>query len=218
MQEPTDEDLLTLETEGFKPLLLDDPLEDLFTEAQFAAANGKKAKRAADPSKAKHLADASKTMHELFTLSENWHRTQGVALIHKETETLLGNFSEYLHNTVKGARKLVREEAPITVSAAEYVEGSWWLGPDIKPVPREEWREQRRAFIKIHLPTLGLFAPLVAVVAHIAFGGIHRVELEENTQFADEAGKILVTLPAGVSILDALSWDAKVSLKKEIGL
>jgi hypothetical protein len=217
--EPSDEDLAALETEGFKPLIdLNDPLEDLFTEAQFAAANGKKVRKAADPAKKNHLDAAAKSMHDLFALSENWTRTKGIALIHKESETLLGNFSEYLHNTVKGARKLVREESPISVSASEYVEGSWWLGADVVLKPREEWREKRRAMVKIHLPSLGLFAPLVEIEAHIAFGGIHRIELVEETQFAAETGKILVTLPAGVNVLEELSWDAKVGIKKELGL
>ncbi len=219
MTEPSDEDLLALETEGFKPLIdLNDPLEDLFTEAQFAAANGKKLRKAADPSKKNSLDAAAKSLHDLFANPENWTRTRGLALVHKESDTLLGNFSEYLHNTIKGARKLIREESPLSVSGTEYVEGSWWLGKDIVVKPREEWRERRRAMVKIHLPSLGLFAPLVEIEAHIAFGGIHRVELVEETQFATEDGKCLVTLPAGVNVLEELSWDAKVSVKKEIGL
>jgi len=218
--EPSDEELTALETEGFKPLIdtFLDPLEDLFTEAQLAAANGRREKKASDPAKRNHVSEASKSMHELFALSENWERTRGIALIHRETDTLLGNFSEYVHRSVKGARKLIREESPITVSASEYVEGSWWLGPDVKPKAREEWRERRRVIIKVHLPSLGLFAPLVEVEAHIAFGGIHRVELVEPTQLADEQGKTLVTLPAGVDVLGELSFEAKVNLKRELAL
>ncbi len=219
MTEPSDEDLAALESEGFKPLIdLNDPLEDLFTEAQFAAANGKKAKRLPDPSKKNALDAASKSLHDLFANPENWTRTRGVALIHKESDTLLGNFSEYLHKTINGARKLIREEILIGVSGTEYVEGSWWLGRDRVVKPREEWREKRRAFVKVHLPSLGLFAPLVEIEAHIAFGGIHRVELVEETQFATEDGKALVTIPKGINVLEELSWDAKVSVKKEIGL
>ncbi len=219
MTEPSDEDLAALEKEGFKPLLdLNDPLEDLFTEAQFAAANGKRAKKPLDPAKQNHLNVAAKSLHDLFANPENWTRTRGLALVHKESDTLLGNFSEYLHNTVKGARKLVREESPLSVSGTEYVEGSWWLGRDRVVKPREEWREKRRAFVKVHLPSLGLFAPLVEIEAHIAFGGIHRVELVEETQFATEDGRALVTIPKGINVLEELSWDAKVSVKKEIGL
>ena len=39
----------------------------------------------------------------LFTNPDNWTRNGAVALIHTETETLLGTFIEYLHNTERHA-------------------------------------------------------------------------------------------------------------------
>ena len=33
----------------------------------------------------------------LYLDPKNWTRTRGIALMHAETQTLLGNFSEYIH-------------------------------------------------------------------------------------------------------------------------
>src|SRR5260221_5092397 len=135
--EPTKAQLDEIEREGsgfhIEPAWVD-PLEDLWTEARIALA-AKKPRRLPNPSLRNALDATAKRMHELFALPENWERTRGIALIHAETETLLRNFSEYCHKTVAGCRKLLREESPITVEAAERVEGSWWLGDSRKPEP-----------------------------------------------------------------------------------
>src|SRR5258707_14958363 len=59
-----------------------DPLEDLYQEAALAhAAKNPKTRRTSDPTLRHALDAATKTMRELYTLPENWRRTQGVALI-----------------------------------------------------------------------------------------------------------------------------------------
>ena len=154
----------------------------------------------------------------LFANPDNWLRTRGVALIHAETETLLGNFSEYVHRSVPDCRKLVREETPICVTAAERVSGNWWLGAERRPEPKQSWHEQRTAIIHLHLGKLMLHAPICEVVAHLSYGSIARVELAIDTQFAGEESvtEQLVFMPAGTNILEVMSQDCKLALRKEL--
>lgn len=151
---------------------------------------------------------------------ENWERTRGVALVHADTQTLLGNFSEYRHRSVVGARKLVRESAPISVSATESVSGSWWLGADRRPEPAQVWHEARRAIVHLHLSELHVHAPACEVLAHLSYGGIARVELAADTQLAQEDGhgEQLLFLPKGSNVLEVMSRDCKITLRQEIGL
>lgn len=219
--EPTPEELEEIEREGesqgFSIPAWQDPLEDLWTEARIALA-AKKSRRVANPSLRNALDATAKKMHELFTLPENWERTRGIALIHAETESLLGNFSEYRHRSVKGCRKLLREEAPITVEAAERVGGSWWLGDSRKPEPRAPWHTQRQAILHVHLHELGVHSPACEVTAFLSYGGIARVELAHPTRFADDHGKQLIELPQGVNILDGMTLDCRIALREELGL
>lgn len=211
--EPSDEALDEIaEAEGFSvetPSFLD-PLEDLLAECEAAGPARKRTKRPE--------VEAPRTFSSQFSDPERWERKRGVALIHAETETLLGNFSEYVHRSVPGARKLIREEAPLLVSATERVSGSWWLGDSRKPEPRQAWHTQRNALIHLHLPSLGVHAPLVEVTAFLSYGGIARVELTSPTRFADDHGQVLLDLPQGTNVLDAMSLDGKIALRGEVGL
>lgn len=210
-REPTPQELKVLEAQD---QLEDNILESLLAEARAAAvAQAPKRRRTADPTQPHARED-----HRLWSDPSNWTRTTGVALMHKETQTLLGNFSEYVHASVKGARKLIREAEPISVTKIEEVTGTWWLGADRTVEPRRQWHETRKAAIKVHLAELGVFAPLVMVTAHLAFGGIARVELDEATEFADSDGRQLMTLPAGTNILPCMTFDGKLFLRREIGL
>lgn len=143
-----------------------------------------------------------------------WTRARGIALIHADSETLLGNFSEYIHRT--GARKLIREASPIAVSAVERVSGSWWLGEHRIITPRAEWHETRRIYVHLHLVELGLRSPAVEVLVALEYGGIARVELVEETKFAGEDS--LVFLPAGTDILASCDLDTKLNVRKGCGL
>lgn len=145
-----------------------------------------------------------------------WVKSRGVALVHADTETLLGNFAEYVHPS--GARKLVRETWPIAISAVERVEGSWWLGSERRPEARQEWHNKRPIIMHLHLELLGIHAPAVELMVHISYGGIARCELVTDTLFASEGAEKLVTLPAGINVLEAMNLDAKINLRHEVGL
>jgi len=187
----------------------DQSLEDLFTEVRRnlpIKTKGEKPKEERNTS-------------AMFLDPTKWTRVRGVALIHRDTETLLGNFSEYTHLTIPGCRKLVREESPISVSHTEYVEGSWWLGQDRKPEPKQAWHEMREAILHIHLEELKVHAPICEVIAHLSYGSIARVELALDTRFAQTEGREqFLDLPSGTNILDCMSLDCKINLRKEIGL
>jgi len=163
-------------------------------------------------------AKATKVPAQSSLLSpEQWTRTRGVALVHRESSTLLGNFSEYTHPS--GARRLIREDSLLSVSATEYVEGSWWLGEGRVPEERRPWHEQRPAILHLFLPELGVHAPACEVTAHLSYGAIARVELVLDTRFAQTTGREqFLDLPAGTNILEVMSLDSKLALRKEIGL
>ena len=147
----------------------------------------------------------------------NWRRTQGIALIHAETKTLLGNFSEYIHSDGV-ARRLVREDAPITVAKAEEVSGDWWIKPNAAPLePVQEGHTKHDTIMHILLPKLNVHCPLCEITAHIAYGAIARVELATETMFAQTAeGDHLLWLPAGTNILGEMGQDTKIQLWQEI--
>lgn len=176
-----------------------------------AAIKARIIRRTADPAPQGTLA--------LFADPKNWTRSKGVALVHADSETLLGNFSEYLHNSVPGCSKLIREEGPISVSEVRRVEGSWWLEEKQRPEERKEWHTKRPAIIHLHLSKLGVYSPATEVIVHESYGAIARVELAVETIFAAESrdGAAMLTLAAGTNVLEVMSQDSKMALRMEMG-
>lgn len=195
---------------------MDSELEALFSTAVAGVRAKQKAERAAV---IRHTSEPqARATQQLFLDPDNWERKRGIALVHEETSTVLGNFSEYVHKSVPGCRRLLREEQPISVSATERVEGSWWL-QDRKPEPPRPWHEKRTAFIHLHLSKLGVHAPACEVVACLAYGSLDRVELAVDCQFAQEEGRgaELLFLAAGTNVLPVMSSDCKIKLLQEVG-
>lgn len=220
--EPSDKSLHRIEMEESnelsKPIAAFDPLEDLFTDALLAEKNTPTRKRAADPSMKDALAATSKRMKELFSLPEHWERSRGVAVIDKVSGTLIGNFSEYLHKTVRNCRKLIREHSPISVSGTEVIDG--WLGENMA-AKRNEWgtvEDVHSATVTLFFDELMVGAPEVKVVAFSYLGGIRRVELSQDTQFAGPSGNIVISLPKETNVWEAMDHASKAGLRKEIGL
>lgn len=201
---------MTDQTNRPAPLAAFDPLEDLFTECQLAART-KKIKRAE--------LGSTKQLRAVFQNPENWERIGGVALIHAETGTLLGNYSEYTHRTMPGCRKLIHEHAPISIGKTEMVHGSWWLG-ERKPYIEASvsWTSVRECLADVQLPELGVAHPLTELRVGLYMGGIMRVELAVDTQFASPGGEILLTLPKGTNILECMSTDSKIAVRAELAL
>ena len=77
-------------------------LDDLWREA-------KQVIRATAAAKLKAKADAPPLdPRAIYTNPDNWERTRGIALIHADTETLLGSFDEWTHRKIVNCRRLVR--------------------------------------------------------------------------------------------------------------
>lgn len=201
-----------------RPLLAaEDPLEDLFLEAQTAGRTTPKIRREADPASKHSLDAAAKRMKDLYSLPENWERTRGIVLLDRKTSTLIGNFSEYLHKSIPGTRKLVREHSPIPIDATEYCDG--YLGSEMDfRLGRQSWDLTRHAECHLLLSELMVEAPAVAVVVHARLGAIIRVDLQQDTQFASSAGNTLLLLPAGTNVYPALGQDSRLSVRKAIGI
>lgn len=157
----------------------------------------------------------------VFIGEENWVRGKGVAIIHASTQTILGSFVEYTHLHIAECRKLVRSNDPICITDIEEVDGNWWIDPlQHKPEPVQVWHERKQAMIHVYLDALGVHAPGVFLNVFLSYGSIARVELAENTRFAQMPGicSTLLDLPAGTNILEVMAKENKIKLKEELGI
>lgn len=193
------------------------PLEDLLIEA-LAHATPPKHRRvrnaALDPKETSRLGHHS----EVFSNPENWTRTRGVALIHRETNTLLGNFSEYVHSRDRSARKLVRETEPLAIEGSEWVSGPLWLEwPADIPSP-ERQVSIVECLVDLYLPELGVRSLAVGVDVTLSYGGIAHVTLRDATYFVSDDRRSAFRLPKGLDVLEGLSLDCKLALRAEVGL
>lgn len=179
---------------------MDTSLDDLFKEARAAF---RKDKVVVAKRKAAELDDAPDTQG-IYRNPANWIRGRSIALIHAETQTLLGNFTEYRHRTVADARRLVREEASSEAACVEYVSGDWWMLPQEVPKQRRLWKESKLLTLPFaHLTHLGVSAKAISVYAVFGEGSLDRVDLASETIFG--GGSSLLTLPAGVDIMRELT-------------
>lgn len=201
-----------------KPLM---ELDDLLTRAMARQTPHKPRRKAGDTIDPKELALAEKRIRERFTDPNNWTRSRNVALIHEETDTLLGNFVEYTHKLSVGVcRRLVRVSEPAPVQDVERVAGPNWIAQPLAGKPDEvPAEEQREAICDLHLPEMDhVFAPAVMVQVTLRWGGIARVELCEETRFFNKDRKVQLILPEGLDVLEGMSLDSKLALRKWLGL
>lgn len=199
-------------------------LDELFAQAKahLRGEAGKRAAEAAKPRRTRAKDDAPEIRGTtlFYSLAENWTRIGGVALIHEETGTVLGNFSEYRHRFEPATTKLVREPGLIPVTETRSMSGSWWLEEKQRPEPQRPWHEQRSIVVHLHLGELKLHSPACEVVVFLSYGAIDRVELAADTLFAGEDGsqEQLVSMPAGTNVREVTSLDCKMAIRKELGI
>lgn len=192
----------------------DDPLEDLFTDALL---NRKQriSRKDPDPAFKAGLDNAARRLKEMYTKPENWTRTRGVALIDRDSQTLIGNFSEYVHNHFPSTRKLIREHLPIAIDAREECTG--YLGERMEAAIRgRSWEVEHLITAHVRLDELGLECPNVSLKVQMRLGAPVAARLADETQFAAPSGEVLLTLPAGTDILFASSVDTKAGLRKAL--
>mgnify|MGYP003649982077 CR=1 FL=1 len=193
----------------------DTSLDDLFKEARraFHALHAPKVKAA--PIK-KVLPDASRMETAAkWTDPDNWVAGRGIALIHRDSNTLLGNFQELTHRHEAGCRRLVRADSPISILATEYTE---WLPASTSTesvVAAEPSQKRVTIIIPIFLDKLSATSPIVEVVVCLSYGNIARVELAVDTQFSG-GDDSLIELRAGVNILPVMAYDSKINLRIEL--
>jgi hypothetical protein len=190
-----------------------DPLDALLNSALAEQYQRKRTVKASPSEKPKRP-----ILPRSFDLPENWHETRTVALIHQPSNTLLGSFREFLYDRAGiHARKLVRVDAPTGVDGSEYVTGDWWLTADAeRRADPARWVETRELVLGIILAECGLSAPDALVRVRLEFGGIARVELTQETRFVCAARDTFLILPAGLDLLQAMSFDSKLALKAEL--
>lgn len=217
--EPSDDDLASIENETEEPAPAGDEvgaLEDLFAEAVKANPERKlrKAQRSADPALRQALDATAKKMRELYTNPENWKAARGLVLIDAETQTVLGNYREYLHATTT-ARRLVRQHQPITIDGQEVVEG--FLGHQLEERIRGiRWDEEREITLHVSLDEVQVEAPNARLKVCLLLHSILRAELAADTQFASSSGNVLLLLPAGTNVWEAASTDTKAAMRKAV--
>ena len=187
-----------------------DPLEELYTQVLLSRKT-RVIRRPADP------AEGTTPVDSTYSNPDNWTRTRGVALIDKETQALVGNFSEYTHNRFLSTRKLIREHLPISIDATEIVSG--YLGAELEMRLRNQhWEVEQLVVADVLLDELQVEAPAVRLSVKTRLGAIVRIDLRDETQFASASGNTLLLLPAETDILSACSTDTKIRVRKGVEL
>lgn len=142
----------------------------------------------------------------IFVNPDNWIEGRGLALIHRETRLLLGNFRELRHKTVKDARRLVRSAVPIRVDAVEEVDFGLPAQTEAPPVSTRAL-VQRIYTGPVALEVPAVSAPSVALCVHYYDHATAKAVLEAPAAFS--SGDELIELPAGVDLLSAMTAESK---------
>jgi hypothetical protein len=146
-----------------------------------------------------------------------WHQVRVVTLIHKPSDTVLGNFRELHHPRLPGGRKLTRVEEPCATEALEYVTGELWLTLQaVKSAKPENWVTHQERVIAITLVECGLYCPDAEVRVRLQHGGIARVELMSDTRFGCPARDSFLIFPKGLDVLGVMDLDSKLDLYHEL--
>lgn len=183
-----------------------DPLEALYTSVMIRR-TPKQVKKPADP------AEGTIPVDSTYSNPDNWERRRGIALIDKESNSLIGNFSEYVHKKFPTTRKLIREHTFISIDATEICEG--YLGAAVEMrLKNQHWEVEHRIVADIQLDEMAVEAPAVQLSVKTRLGAVVRYDLVHETQFASASGGTILILPAETDILAACSTDTKARVRK----
>ena len=185
-------------------------LEALYTKVLLSR-TPKKTKTPADP------AEGTIPVDSTYTNPDNWERRRGIALIDRESQSLVGNFSEYVHKRFPTTRKLIREHTPISIDATEICDG--YLGAEVEMRLRDQhWEVAHLVTVTVQLDEMMVEAPSVRLSVKTRLGAVVRYDLMDETQFASPSGNTILILPAETDILSACSVDTKIRVRKELPL
>lgn len=197
-------------------------LQDLLTRAMARQTPMKPRRRPSDSISPEELAQAERRIRARFNAPESWKLRQNIILIHRtadQTETILGNFEEYVNIYMADCRKLKRVERPAGFSGQiEYVTGANWLA-DERPWGGKQAEAAAEdvtdAMLDLHLPELDhVFAADVLLSVTRIWGGIARVELCQETRFYSRDKRVQLILPDEMDVLEVMSWECKVKLRE----
>jgi hypothetical protein len=150
----------------------------------------------------------------IWTDEANWKAGRVLAVVHADTQTLIGNFQELLHLKVTDARRLVRRSGPTHVDAVETVTGVHWVQAEYAPAAVTSAVEPLRLIVDIFLaePAVGAMQAELSIFMDNA--GIRRVELTEPTTFHGDDWYL--ELPANVNLMPVMTYETKLVVKHMI--
>ncbi len=193
-----------------------DPLQALLDEAVAIQSRKRVIKQPTKPDRLEKLKEA---FHSTFTNPENWLPGKAIAVIHRAKDghqTLLGAFREFTHKHNK-ARKLCRSPEPMAIDCEEIVTGDWWVRREQPHFDDHAPHLELREFaFDIELGELQVFAKTALIRVHLRNTWIAKVELIEQTQFVCPTNKMFIYFPAGLDILEGMSFDNKLALRLQL--
>ena len=150
-----------------------------------------------------------------FRQPENWLYQRQVQLIHVDGTlcTLIGLYDELHHISVPRCRRLVaaasqREEATPVI---EKVFGDHWLPSQAWSLRQQPTERQVEVILNLELDMgQSLVAEAVLCKAWLVGGGLQRLCLTEDTIFVGNTPRTVLSLPAGLDVLEGMSWESKV--------
>lgn len=152
-----------------------------------------------------------------FRQPENWVFKAQVQLVHVEGSltTLIGLYNELVHISVPRCRRLVaahdrREDFPFRL---EQVTGDHWLPSAAWSLRHQATERKLDVLLDLELD-LGqsLEAKEVLCNVWIVGGGLQRLCLQEDTLFEGNTPRTILSLPAGLDILEGLSRECKINV------
>lgn len=190
-----------------------DELESLLTTAQIEASGKRKVVASRK--------DWDENYRASFRAPENWAILQQVEIVHVQgnVRTLIGLYDDLRHVKVPRCRKLVRCEERIVglPFAIEEVSGPHWLPAEAWTLRQQPTSATRELVADLELEMGQLLQAQAAVcLAHLVGGGLQRFCLQADTVFTGLMPRTILTLPAGLDILEGLSTSCKASLWKEL--
>lgn len=188
-----------------------DDLEDLLNEALLQA--GQKTRKRFSPT----YTERDPGSRVAWTDPAMWLLQGQVQLVHRESnvETLVGLFDEFTHQARKDARKLIASQRlGEAVPKIEYVTGDAWVGIQLET--KRKTPDTKLQIVEDLILDMGVSAPAVILEISLVGGGVSRAILTQTTRFEGFTPRTILTLPAGMDVLEGLTRGSKERIWQEV--